>query len=402
MSVWLGGRELSEDGSQSDQVGALSRAGWTNDYDSPEPHIRPLAWYGSTINLNTSKYEIPKSAAQNVLTLSQLFLGRKSGEKYDFQDFLEDVQNLQSLDTVEYAVHRRKVDFSEDELFDLNHYYNNSLTTFEEIVSGVDFPPLRPWYTPEYLTDANPSLIGHPDFSWEGIGTGWFYSKLGGGANLRPNQSAQSRVPLTFDNTYENYMRGDFAVPTLFNGNFDASQAHNASGSESLALLALIGLGGWVPGWSFGAKPGQVNNLIDRHNPPIGTFSPDIYTPGDVPNAAYRLLPTDPPLIHSPFVVPDWGVLRFDLHVPNLQPAFPGETDNPRLRVFLSGENASGTSTDYELTANVLVKDTTTSPRVAERLPGVEIVGDADPFQIEHQGNRIAYGTQGFETFHRN
>ncbi|MCC3422259.1 MAG: hypothetical protein JGK12_32365, partial [Microcoleus sp. PH2017_01_SCD_O_A] len=51
------------------------------------------------------------------------------------------------------------------------------------------------------------------------MGTGWFYSVLGGGltkdpntgaiANLRPTNNVE-RVPLSFDNTAERRMRGDF------------------------------------------------------------------------------------------------------------------------------------------------------------------------------------------------
>ncbi len=65
----------------------------------------------------------------------------------------------------------------------------------------------------------------------KGIGTGWFYSVLGGGltkdpntgaiTNLRPTNNVE-HVPLSFDNTAERRMRGDFAIPTLFGGNFDA------------------------------------------------------------------------------------------------------------------------------------------------------------------------------------
>ena len=65
----------------------------------------------------------------------------------------------------------------------------------------------------------------------KGIGTGWFYSVLGGGlskdpntgaiANLRPTNNVE-RVPMYFDNTAQRRMRGDFAIPALFGGNFDA------------------------------------------------------------------------------------------------------------------------------------------------------------------------------------
>ncbi|NJO93191.1 MAG: hypothetical protein HC820_00335 [Hydrococcus sp. RM1_1_31] len=52
-------------------------------------------------------------------------------------------------------------------------------------------------------------------YSSEGIGEGWFYSVLGGGKSKRL-KSVIDRVPLSFDNTLESRMRGDYAVPTLF------------------------------------------------------------------------------------------------------------------------------------------------------------------------------------------
>lgn len=57
--------------------------------------------------------------------------------------------------------------------------------------------------------------------SAEGVGTGWFYSVLGGGKDKHPKLLVD-RVPVSFDNTLESRMRGDYAVSTLFNGNFDA------------------------------------------------------------------------------------------------------------------------------------------------------------------------------------
>ncbi|TAD95307.1 MAG: hypothetical protein EAZ96_26840, partial [Oscillatoriales cyanobacterium] len=86
----------------------------------------------------------------------------------------------------------------------------------------------------------------------EGIGTGWFYSVLGGGltkdpntgaiTNLRPTNNVE-RVPLSFDNTAESRMRGDFAVPTLFGGNFDA-----VFNPRSLFRNAISNA---IPGWSL-------------------------------------------------------------------------------------------------------------------------------------------------------
>ncbi|HEY9807942.1 MAG TPA: hypothetical protein V6D13_01255 [Halomicronema sp.] len=56
----------------------------------------------------------------------------------------------------------------------------------------------------------------------EGICTGWFYSVLGGGKDKRQFPLLGVRTPVNFDNSAEARMGGDFALPTLFNGNFDA------------------------------------------------------------------------------------------------------------------------------------------------------------------------------------
>ncbi|MCC3557511.1 hypothetical protein [Microcoleus sp. PH2017_35_SFW_U_B] len=95
------------------------------------------------------------------------------------------------------------------------------------------------WYTPDHT---NASFTqGDIKAPWEGIGTGWFHSVLGGGSQLRPyfdggkktktelgnfeNYLKNNRVSVLEDNTYSARMRGDYAVPTLFNGNFDAVAA---------------------------------------------------------------------------------------------------------------------------------------------------------------------------------
>ncbi|MFP4220528.1 MAG: hypothetical protein ACLFQ7_12995 [Phormidium sp.] len=84
-------------------------------------------------------------------------------------------------------------------------------------ILGDDFSgsSVRPWYS---------SLDGNqPE---EGTGHGWFYSVLGGGQGRRPGWSEypdflrRRQASVKDDNTAQSYMKGDFAVPTLFNGNF--------------------------------------------------------------------------------------------------------------------------------------------------------------------------------------
>jgi hypothetical protein len=45
---------------------------------------------------------------------------------------------------------------------------------------------------------------------------------LGGGE--RPNPPTINRVPVGIDNTDPDVTEGDFAVPTMFNGNFNLNQ----------------------------------------------------------------------------------------------------------------------------------------------------------------------------------
>lgn len=92
---------------------------------------------------------------------------------------------------------------------------------YHEHLFDRDFPGVpNPWYTPDHQKAT--FELGDENAPSEGIGTGWFYSVLGGGKDLRPELKLEERVSVSFDNTAEARMRGDLAVQTLFNGNFDA------------------------------------------------------------------------------------------------------------------------------------------------------------------------------------
>src|SRR4028118_1752613 len=118
-----------------------SRIGFTEHTTDGKPHIHALTWYGGTANLSGSQ------------------LPSRNGEK----------------------IYRRLGD-----LLELDS-------------SGNPTTPTR--YTPD-RTNAN-FTHGEQPASWEGIGTGWFYSVLGGGSQLRPyDVNVSNRVPLTEDNTY--------------------------------------------------------------------------------------------------------------------------------------------------------------------------------------------------------
>ena len=230
------------------------------------------------------------------------------------------------------------------------------------------------WYQPEHKL-APFTISALPS---EGIGTGWFYSVLGGGQDLRPKTSVE-RVPLSFDNTLEARMRGDFAVPTLFNGNFDA-----ITNPEDF-LRAKISQA--IPGWFFhnGANSSLVaplSNLVDwREIPGLMTrwdgesnylekLGINPLASNYQPNYALKLTSGES-ITHNRFVVPDWGVLRFNLHVPNL--------NDGNLTVTLTGENG--------------VTETETISFAAADGPYDLGYNELDTY-------RIGYGTEGFETFH--
>ncbi len=98
----------------------------------------------------------------------------------------------------EYPVHRRMGDFAEPEFAN---------TTY-------------PWYVADD-TKGDFEKNNYQNRQWEGNGTGYYYSILGNGYSDRPSSEIEKR-PVSKDNSGEPKMQGDFAVPTLFNGNFDA------------------------------------------------------------------------------------------------------------------------------------------------------------------------------------
>ena len=207
-----------------------------------------------------------------------------------------------------------------------------------------------------------------------------------------------------WNNTYDRDLRGDKAVPTLFNGNFDAS--------FNLRGLIRKTVSKSVPGWSFhnDSEPLQSDKLVDLSKQ--NNTSPELREhlrqvgkdPESVQNYALRLKAGDE-ATHNRFVVPEWGTLRFDLHVPNVQQYSP-DLDEPRLRVFMTVDEAGG-ETEHELSARVITRSpspdgqpTERGSRQGERLKGVIISFDDRPTDPDHKSNRIAYGSRGFETFH--
>lgn len=145
------------------------------------PHSRVWRWYAGTINLSLTKFETGKEP-----------IFRKSGDERKFNYF------------------------GGDELYD---------------ATGQP----HPWYVPQENNLYQPEgFAANPnDAPWEGIGVGWYYSVLGGGEQARPQRRGQ-RFPITTDNTH--YLEKGVtpeqsvvkindkyaAVPSIFNGNFEA------------------------------------------------------------------------------------------------------------------------------------------------------------------------------------
>jgi hypothetical protein len=190
------------------------RAGFTEDNRFGETHGRTLAWYGGTIDLGLSELKID---------------GRITSPLTDLRT---------SIDRLSQTIYDQRGD--------------NDLA---KILASDTDSSLVPWYS-----------AGNSN---EGIHEGWYYSVLGGGSANRP-KSVVDRVPLTFDNSMESRMRGDFAVPTLVNGNFDAIFETPPSiipppslGSGFRTLISDA-----IPGWAFHSsdKDGSTWDLKEWSN----------------------------------------------------------------------------------------------------------------------------------------
>jgi DNA/RNA non-specific endonuclease len=198
---------------------------------------------------------------------------------------------------------------------------------------------------------------GEADAPWEGIGTGWFTSVLGGGSLLRrtnnPTKADRSLVGED-NNKVALSQRGDYAVPTLFNGNFDAiSRTWATAGSTQR-----------IAGWSIGDADVQ-QQYLDRNQP--GNSSLALKLGGKLNEIS-----------HDPFVVPDWGALRFDLHIPKIGGVSQLSDNNPK-KFTVSLIDANGTTV-------------VTQPVLLQAAKGTAAAYSEDRW-------RIGYGETGFETF---
>ncbi len=220
----------------------------------------------------------------------------------------------------------------------------------------------------------------------EGVGEGWFYSVLGGGKQER-KLSSVGRVPVSFDNTLEASMRGDYAVPTLFNGNFDQFIPHKSKGEDFGRNL----ISKEIPGWSFhnGATSTFVDptqHLVDWKDIPTLVNSQNgqpsyLEQLGINPSASdyqpnYALeLKGGESISHNRFVIPNEDILRLSVHVPEAQLAQAG-TLTISMQADVPGyETYKPMETIY-----------------------LEKADNQDRFQVQDT-RKINYGTEGFETF---
>jgi len=290
-------------------------AGFKPDDGAGASHRAALAWYAGTANLNESQFP------------------SENGE----------------------TIYRRLGDLAENNIADAT----------------------KTWYTPDHT---NASFTqGDTKAPWEGIGTGWFNSVLGGGSEVRPyfdggkNSKSElgdfeeylknNRVSVYEDNTPIPAMRGDFAVPTLFNGNFDAIFYPNSIQN--------------IPGWYSNRTDNKLKQsaLIDVAGIP-GATPPS----NGIPNYALLLGAGNPTqATHDSFVVPDWGNLRFDVFAP---------VQSGQLNVKL--ETIDGQSKDVTVNlaedANFLIDSTNNQIQNTK-----DIYSDIE--------NKIGFGRKGFETF---
>jgi hypothetical protein len=211
-------------------------------------------------------------------------------------------------------------------------------------------PSARLWFA----TYNFPNSASDEYDSEEGIGTGWHYSYLNGGE--RP-YGPRFTTSTAFDNTDEPWMRGDFAVPTLFNGNFDASFSGN---SESVLNNGVRNVwGGAIPGWSY-------------HNGRTDQFNSD-----------YK------------------GDLKYGINIEIFLESADGKTSVPLKnneipQVLL--DKISNPPPNIEINPAPIQENVAVDLREVDPEFLSTVKDLRQPF-IQTQVNRIGYGSYGFETF---
>jgi large repetitive protein len=213
----------------------------------------------------------------------------------------------------------------------------------------------------------------------EGIGEGWAFSVLGGGKNLRLFTNVP-REDLKKDNTATARQRGDFAVPTLFNGNFDAIFDRNS--------------GQPLPGWT-GFKQDSLKTwaeILPGSSPDRTTYSAAIDS-----NYAIELHGGDS-LVHNNFVVLDWGVLRFDAHISDPDSATSGFGNAIHVYTTVNGQEIELQSSAFQ-GVQTGYSGVTGNEYPAVDLRRFELTKDKGATETLGQANRVGFAEMGFQTF---
>ncbi len=188
-------------------------------------HQRAIAWYAGTASLATNDLQITKGRTETVW--------RQASDRY-------------------------AVIPDEWSFWDIARYYKDEASEFDQNTQS--------WYRaredevqggkPAYIFNPSgkPSTRGYSQFDqgpWEGIGTGWFYSSLGGGDEFTsaiPKGDREEPTKAHDDNTIENPT--GVPIPGVFNGDFDATFRPwygRAPVFDNWQLQSWYEL----PGWSF-------------------------------------------------------------------------------------------------------------------------------------------------------
>ncbi|MCA9191784.1 MAG: putative Ig domain-containing protein, partial [Planctomycetales bacterium] len=181
--------------------------------------------------------------------------------------------------------------------------------------------------TPWYQALEGSSFTGTVPTVSEGIGTGWFYSQLGGGVELRA--TGGERVAVTYDNSLpDDYgdTRYHEAVPSLFNGDFESGTLWQARydhfDDEFVGSERRFPSYWGIPGWFF--HNGDVSET--------GNYATEfLQNEGD--NTYLLLDSANPEIIHNRFFAAD------DVH--GIRFSIQPETSSGTLSVRVFKDGAS-------------------------------------------------------------
>jgi hypothetical protein len=157
-----------------------------------QTHSRPHAWYAGTLS-STLSYFSPSMT--------------KGDDKLPDRDWIV----------------RRRADGAFEKVAGIGHrpapYGNNQSAWYIQRLSELLGRHVDGEQINELADEA--AAEDEPSNTWEGVGAGFYFSKLGGGASDRLVLGEAQRVEASVDNT--EFGKSILAVPTVFNGDFQAS-----------------------------------------------------------------------------------------------------------------------------------------------------------------------------------